>query len=321
MSFSIKSLLKFTLIFIFILNINVHANTSWDNNMSATPTVFKVKPTDMKLCEDFSLSTGECSGSSIYTIVKTMTADDGRCDIAGVEQGAVACNYGPTNSMPVGVTYNYVRIELDRTMWLKGTVTNTGSNSELASCHTDSANTQASNSVYAEGSVGGTATLQAINFANGAGNESFIGNATKDTANTLDTYGTSCVNNPSLSGCSFGYVASLKAQGSTHYGTDEGSTQTFGSQDYWMFTGYFAPQGNIWQSDLIESDTSMVLIYKLTSPYSRSSADIFPTIKMSFDVTDALDSDFIKSEEAGKDDVKTCTLYVGSPGVTISITD
>ena len=206
-------------------------------------------------------------------------------------------------------------------MWLKGTVTNTGSNSELASCHTDSANTQASNSVYAEGSVGGTATLQAINFANGAGNESFIGNATKDTANTLDTYGTSCVNNPSLSGCSFGYVASLKAQGSTHYGTDEGSTQTFGSQDYWMFTGYFAPQGNIWQSDLIESDTSMVLIYKLTSPYSRSSADIFPTIKMSFDVTDALDSDFIKSEEAGKDDVKTCTLYVGSPGVTISITD
>ena len=88
-----------------------------------------------------------------------------------------------------------------------------------------------------------------------------------------------------------------------------------------MFTGYFAPTANIWQSDLVESDTSMVLIYKLTSPYARSSADIFPTIKMSFDVTDALDADFIKSEEAGKDDVKTCTLYVGNPGVTISITD
>ena len=88
-----------------------------------------------------------------------------------------------------------------------------------------------------------------------------------------------------------------------------------------MITAYIAPSENIWQSDLEEDDTQMVLIYLLSSPYTRSSSDIFPTIKMSFDVTDALDSDFVKSTEAGKDDVKTCTLYVGSPGVNISVTD
>ena len=44
----------------------------------------------MKLCGDFDLTTGACTGDNIYTVVKTLTADDGRCDIAGVEQGAVA---------------------------------------------------------------------------------------------------------------------------------------------------------------------------------------------------------------------------------------
>ena len=309
----------FTLVLIFNSSIT-YANTFWDNNLSATPSVFKVKPNDMKLCGDFSLSTGECTGENIFTITKTMTADNGRCDIAGVEENAIACNYGPTNNMPVGEEYKYLRVELDRTMWLKGTVTNSGSNSELSSCHTDSSNTQSANNIYAEGSVGGTESIQAINFVNGPGNEAFIGNATKTASNSDQTYGNDCLSDPNLQACSFGYINSLKNQGSVHRGpaASGGSMSSF---DYWMVTAYISPSENIWQSDLDEDDTQMVLIYLLSSPYTRSSSDIFPTIRMSFDVTDALDADFVKSTEAGKDDVKTCTLYVGSPGVNISVTD
>ena len=88
-----------------------------------------------------------------------------------------------------------------------------------------------------------------------------------------------------------------------------------------MFTRYYVPVGSIWQSGLEENDTSLTLIYLLSSPYTRSSADIFPTVTMSFDVTNAMDAHFIRSEEAGKDDVSTCTIFVGNPGVTISISD
>ena len=40
---------------------------------------------------------------------------------------AIACNYGSFNNpkLPSGVTYSYIRTELSRSMWLKGTVTNT----------------------------------------------------------------------------------------------------------------------------------------------------------------------------------------------------
>ena len=320
LNFMTKKMKTFLILVILFISPNIYANTFWDNNLSATPSVFKVKPNDMKLSGDFSLSTGECTGENIYTITKTMTADNGRCDIAGVEENAIACNYGPTNNMPVGEEYKYLRVELDRTMWLKGTVTNSGSNSELSSCHTDSSNTQSANNIYAEGSVGGTESVQAINFVNGPGNEAFIGNATKTTSNTDESYINACNSDPNSQACSFGYINSLKTQGSVHRGP-AASGGNMSSYDYWMITAYIAPSENIWQSDLEEDDTQMVLIYLLSSPYTRASSDIFPTIRMSFDVTDALDADFIKSTEAGKDDVKTCTLYVGSPGVNISVTD
>ena len=316
-----KKIIGFSIVALIFTNTAINAETFWDNDQTANPTVFKVKPTDMKLCGDFDLTTGACTGDNIYTVVKTLTADDGRCDIAGVEQGAVACNYGPTNSMPVGETYNYARFELDRTMWLKGTIANSGGNSGMASCHTDSSNTQSSNSSSAEGSVGGTPSTQAITFLNGAGNDTIIGNATKTSANNSDAEDNLCAANPARSGCGFSYIQSLKDQGSIHLGTDEGSTQTFGDQDYWMLTRYYVPEGSIWQSGLEENDTSLTLIYLLSSPYTRSSADIFPTVTMSFDVTNAMDAHFIRSEEAGKDDVSTCTIFVGNPGVTISISD
>ena len=119
------------------------------------PDIFKVKPISMQLCEDWNRSTGVCEGDNTYTIVKTMTADDGRCDIAGATQNAIACTFGSFDSpvLPSAVTYPYIRVELSRTMWLRGSVTNTNSPSStgVSICHTDGTKTQANNSQNAEG--------------------------------------------------------------------------------------------------------------------------------------------------------------------------
>ena len=120
---------KFITIF-FILLISTVGSLAADFEFSTgDPDMFKVKPISMQLCEDWTRSTGACSGDNIYTITKTMTADDGRCDIAGATANAIACTFGTFDSpvLPSGVTYPYIRVELSRTIWLRGTVTNTNS--------------------------------------------------------------------------------------------------------------------------------------------------------------------------------------------------
>ena len=305
---------------------------------SGNPDMFKVKPISMQLCEDWTRSTGACSGDNIYTITKTMTADDGRCDIAGATANAIACTFGTFESpvLPSGVTYPYIRVELSRTMWLRGTVTNTNSPSStgVSVCHTDGSNTQANNSQNAEGNITAnfTPTLQALTFVNGPGNEATIAagvdNGTKTTANTDTSYiSTTCFNDASAQACSFNTMPSLVAQEAQHFmGFSNGTqvsgvgTADFNSRDYWMTAPYYASTEHIWMSDVEEADTSLILMYVLASPYTTK-AGITPTLKMSFSVEDALDADFVKSEVGGKDDVLTCSVYVGSPGVSMLLYD
>ena len=52
-----KILFKIILILYWVTQ-PVFAQVIFENQQSGTPTVFKVKPTDMKLCEEFNLSTG-----------------------------------------------------------------------------------------------------------------------------------------------------------------------------------------------------------------------------------------------------------------------
>ena len=328
---------KFITIFSILL-ISMVGSLAADFEFSTgNPDMFKVKPISMQLCEDWNRSTGACSGDNTYTIVKTMTADDGRCDIAGATQNAVACTFGSFDSpvLPSGVTYPYIRVELSRTMWLRGTVTNTNSPSStgLSVCHTDGNNTQANNSQNAEGNVtvAFTPTLQQLTFVNGPGNEATIAagadNGTKTTANTDTSYTTTCVNDASAQACSWNTMSSLVAQGANHFiGASNGSqisgvgTSNWGSKDYYMSAPYFASTEHIWMSDVEEADTSFILMYVLATPYTTQ-AGITPTLRMSFSVTGALDADFVKSEVGGQDDVLTCTVYVGSPGVSMLLYD
>ena len=301
------------------------------------PDIFKVNPISMQICEDWDRSTGACVGDNTYTITKTMTADNGRCDIAGATQNAIACTFGKFDSrLPSGVTYTYIRAELSRTMWLRGTVTNSTSPSStgVAQCHTDGSNTQANYSQNAEGNIASdfTPTLQAFTFVNGPGNEANIAagldNGTKTTANSNETYQMNiCGADASAQACSWNSLPSLVAQGAQHFiGSSNGSqvngvgTSTWGSHDYYMSAPYYVSPEHIWMSDLEEADTSFILMYVLATPYTTK-AGIIPTLKMSFSVEDALDANFIKSEVSGQDDVTTCSLYVGRPGVSMLLYD
>ena len=309
-----KKHLILSIVLIFISSLG-YADTNWDTNQSGTPTVFKVKPVQMWLCESYNVTTGVCTGDNIFNIVSTITEDDGRCDIAGVAPGAVACSMGSTSAIPKNVEYRYMRMELDRNMWLTGTLTNSlQSNVSLASCHTDSSNASTAGYV-SEGSTGGTASEQGLRFSDGPGNEDFQGNAAIGVANTTDTYWNSCFGDSNLPGCNaWSTIQFIEDNGGTAYdGTNSGS------RDYNIMNDYSVPVGPVWQGGLAPSEPNMFMIYALSSPYTRT-LDTNPTIKMSFDVTDGLDGDFIKSTE-GSSEVEGCTLYVGNPGVAITISD
>jgi len=284
------------------------ASSAWTNDMSGTPTVFKVKPNSMMFCESYDITNGSCTGTNDFTFTKTMTADNGRCDIASAGEGTIACNYGPTTGMPSGVTYKFVRIELERTMWLSGSITNTETGTvSQTTCVTSTSNTNTDgNSAY--GNASGIPSTQAINFMNGAGNEDYQGNATQTTANTLEAH---CAwPDYNQTGCVVGSLQPLVDAGAI-LGTDYAMTPT-----------YYNPTGTYkrWQSGLAAAETDFIIVYQLTTPYTTKKG-IPPTVRMSFDVTNAIDAQFVKFTADDTTVTEVCTLYVGNPGVAFTVTD
>lgn len=308
---------KIIITFLFVLfysSISYADATSWTAQSSGTPTVFKAKPISMKFCESFNIETGACNGANDFTFTKTWTYDNGRCDIAAAAQGQVACQFGSTEGMTPGVTYYYAWMTVDRTMWLTGTVTDGGSNY----CHTDSNNDNTATTA-SEGNTtqSFTPTNQALMFQNGAGNDHDRGGIQfiSDLPNTQSNYqsGSSphCYANPSAPGCAWNTVATLEAANASGYDGTNG-----GAEHYTMTADYTTPSGGtIWQSGLDSSDTGFILIYKLSTPYTTK-AGIDPVVTMSFDVTNAIDAQwYTHGATTG------CTIYVGNPGVAVSVSD
>ena len=349
-------LIFFSISFYLYANNNVSGN--WTVGVYSTPTVFKVKPLSMTLCESFDVTTGACNGSNDVTFSPAVTSDNGRCDIAGVSPGAVACIANGAKSIPKNVTFNYMRVVISRILWLTGTVTpedtngntvawNSGGNptynGNLSACVTSSslANTNGNSASVGVAVSSGTqtATEQAIYFLNGPGNDTFQGNASSDTwatsrGNSLrdpeatPDWNAACGSNDfsSLQNLSFASVTPLDNSGYTQannnscgnyaYETDYSSTwlSLDGTEE--------VTRQQIWQSGLEASDEGLVMIYKLTEPFTRT-LDRVPTLKMAFDVTNALRAQFSQytADEDPAPGTEFCTLDVGRPGVSISIFD
>tara|TARA_B100000965_G_C19544676_1_gene737197 strand:- start:24 stop:1058 length:1035 start_codon:yes stop_codon:yes gene_type:complete len=313
----------------------------WTNSAFGTPTVFKVKPINMTLCESFNLSTGDCTGANDVLFTPTIS-NDGICDIAAAEPGAIACSASGTGDIPKNVTFNYMRVLLDRTMWITGSVSASGVewqagsgggayDGSISSCVTSSSNENTNGTSAPEGATTGTASEQPIYFVNAPGNDTETGNASNSSwATARGNDGTqACEVNWNAVGqgnfaslaapCAWIAIDSLDDAGYTsisntsngeyNYYTDYSGTWSSGESD------------KIWQGGLTAASEGFVMIYKLSAPYTRTS-DIDPLLKMSFDVTNALRSQFAKFDaDENASSTEFCSIDVGNPTVTITITD
>ena len=87
-------------------------------------------------------------------------------------------------------------------------------------------------------------------------------------------------------------------------------------------TGVETARQQIWQGGLEASDEGLVMVYKLTQPFTRT-LDRIPTLKMAFDVTNSIRAQFSQyvADEDPAPGTEFCTLDVGRPSVSITVTD
>ena len=268
-----------------------------DTALYGTPSVMSFDMQSMKLCESVSPSTGACIGDNTYTFTKTMT---GRCDIAATETANTnACVFSDTTAgITKNITYNYVRASMTRDVWLKGTVTSENSNiaEDSRTCSTSSSITN-SGTEFPMGAISGTPSTQITTFANGPGNDEFVGGIT-DPANlpNRSNGGTQLLLN-------LPYLDNLGLTKGTHY--------------FWS-ANYTRPNPHIWQSTLDSTDTEVVLIYRLSSSYTKTT-DTNPSVRMTFDVTNSISSQWFKIDNGNSTFSYACTMYLEKPLVTMTI--
>ena len=262
-----------------------------------TPSVMSFDMQSMKLCESVSPSTGACVGDNTYTFTKTMI---GRCDIAATETANTnACVFADTTAgITKDITYNYVRVSMTRDVWLSGTVTTTNSNIPEGSrkCSTSSSITN-SGTEFPMGAISSTPSTQITTFSNGVGNDTFVGGIT-DPANLPNTSSGATqvlLNLP--------FLDNLGLVKGDHYD--------------WS-ANYSQPTPHVWQSTLDSADTEVVLIYRLPAPYTKTT-DANPSMKMTFDVTNAISSQWFKVENDNSTFSYACTMYLEKPLVTMAI--
>ena len=335
---------------------NNNVNGKWTLGAYATPSVFKVKPLSMKLCESFDVTTGLCNGANDVEFSPNVVSDNGRCDIAGVAPGAVACSAAGANTIPKNVTFNFMRVVISRTMWLTGTVTPVDVNGgtidwgsggdydgNLQSCVTSSALTNTNGTSAPVGvavsSGSQTPTEQAMFFLNGPGNDTFQGNANSDSwaesrGNSLEDPAATPDWNAACGSSDFSSLANLYWANVTPL-DNAGYTKTTSSScgNYSYYNDYSSTWLNfdtrveevrqqIWQGGLEASDEGLVMVYKLTEPFTRT-LDRTPTLKMAFDVTNSIRAQFSQyvADEDPAPGTEFCTLDVGRPSVSITVTD
>ena len=262
-----------------------------------TPSVMSFDMQSMKLCESVSPSTGACVGDNTYTFTKTMI---GRCDIAATETANTnACVFADTTAgITKDITYNYFRVSMTRDVWLSGTVTTTNSNIPEGSrtCSTSSSITN-SGTEFPMGAISSTPSTQITTFSNGVGNDTFVGGITDpaNLPNTSDGATQVLLNLP--------FLDNLGLVKGNHYD--------------WS-ANYSQPTPHVWQSTLDSADTEIVLIYRLPAPYTKTT-DTNPSMKMTFDVTNAISSQWFKVTNDDSTFSYACTMYLEKPLVTMAI--
>lgn len=106
----------------------------------------------VELCED-----GSTTANCLNPITISPSGKSLNVDIAGVNAGVAAGNFGSLGLAVIGKTYTFVQITMNRLFTLKGTV---------AGCSTDENATAGGVNAYATGKVGGSPTAMTVAVPN-----------------------------------------------------------------------------------------------------------------------------------------------------------
>ena len=88
--------------------------------------------------------------------------------------------------------------------------------------------------------------------------------------------------------------------------------------NYNWSANYTQPTPHIWQNTLDSADTEVVLIYRLPASYTKIT-DTNPSVKLTFDVTNAIASQWFKVTNDDSSFSYACTMYLEKPLVTMAI--
>ena len=252
-------------LFSFFISYSIYADYT-NCEYKGDVTKYAITMTSAKICQDYNLTTGACSGTKDFTV----GTESKTCDIASVAANNDVCTYGSLSGMEIGETYNYIRVSIARNMTLTATLTPTASDTDVvgntnADCtgftiRTESDNTNAKNKppegVTEANASANPAESQVVTFVNAQGNDT--------------------------SGCTTACIPTVKDQ---RVEDCDATTHTAASDSYYTYsTRYCTPSTALWMGELTNSKNDLVLIYKLSSPYTVGITT--PKLQMKFDTQD-----------------------------------
>ena len=273
-------------IILFVFNLfistSVFAHTS-DCNYKGAVTEYKVTLTSASICEDYSLTTGECTGDNDF-VVGTYNKT---CDIASVAANTDVCSYGSLAGLTLGTTYKYIRVTIARDMNITAAITPTSSSLDTdgntnADCDGFTIRTESDNTNAQD------APPQGVTEANGS---------TNPPESQTVTFMTSQGNN--TTGCSTECIPQTKDVAVTD--CDATTSASDVDSGYGYTSRMCAPAYSVWMGELTSSSTDFAIVYLLTDPFTATA--VTPKLLMKFDTQNAIsgyyDSDHAPDSHGG----------------------
>ncbi|MDB4140068.1 hypothetical protein N9746_06105 [Candidatus Thioglobus sp.] len=214
------------------------------------------------------VNTTEALSSYDVTCTGAVTVGTGSMtfDLTSVAAGQSIATFASTTGLPIGTTYNHIKLTLSREIKMRGSVTIAFGEAYKGICSTDSAATAGSGNKYERmlaGKTSGTATLQTFYVNTDSGDATDRGTLSQNTVSAHP------------------YRMCTTQNCSSAIGFSEGGAD--GTMNKWL---PFDPLYGIAIEDVTSTDTDFSLIFPLTAPYTVGPTA--PKIDVAFGSTGSL---------------------------------
>ena len=196
------------------------------------------------------VNTTEALSSYDVTCTGAVTVGTGSLtfDLTSVAAGQSIATFASTTGLPIGTTYNHIKLTLSREIKMRGSVTIAFGEAYKGICSTDSAATAGSGNKYERmlaGKTSGTATLQTFYVNTDSGDATDRGTLSQNTVSAHP------------------YRMCTTQNCSSAIGFAEGGAD--GTMNKWL---PFDPLYGIAIEDVTSTDTDFSLIFPLSKPYT-----------------------------------------------------